>query len=641
MSSDVNLKFLIFAALILLVGHVIRAVRWRLILLQDDIKIGNIRPIAALSVGYFFNAILPLRLGEIIRSALLAYTARTRFSSVFATVFFERTIDLFAVAIIGFIVLVGYGNLQFVYESVGILAIIIAVAIAVQKTHCAKKLIWNFAALFNERAKSAILHFGYLTTYFLTSSVILKNYRFWLLTVLMWSTYMTSLGLLAHAFSDNIDSVFLDIYVTAIDLKTLSSLSGRKIWLLVYLMAPLVVVVTFVSITGFNVFTRFRDMLREMTKVEQLDASRSLTPRANFWSEEQYAAFLDRRFSGSLGLVSSFEERGIDGVRLYRLFHGGSGAITALIEADGTLRVRKFATGENGKKLLTQRDWLVHNAAALPLVRVFETAYSKTDACYDMEYLAGSIDFYEGIHVEPTISSIKILNKIITAVNDFHCETEATPASDDVVEEYIAKKVVANFTLIKSEFADIISLGRITVNGHKFDCRMLEIFSNPSFLMRNFTERRQAVIHGDLTIENIMLDPKYTDHKRKWFLIDPNPVNGFQTPLIDFAKLMQSLHMGYEALRKNPEANFNDGSLTVGIHRSYQYDTIYNSAINSFETLFGQEGLKQIYMHEWVNYLRLIPYQLRYSRTAGLAFFGCLCLLLIDFDRKYPGEIQC
>nr|WP_314260663.1 hypothetical protein [uncultured Devosia sp.] len=39
-----------------------------------------------------------------------------------------------------------------------------------------------------------------------------------------------------------------------------------------------------------------------------------------------------------------------------------------------------------------------------------------------------------------------------------------------------------------------------------------------------------------------------------------------------------------------------------------------------------------------INYLRLIPYQIRASRMAGLTFLGCLCILVRDYDSRYPGE---
>jgi hypothetical protein len=126
---------------------------------------------------------------------------------------------------------------------------------------------------------------------------------------------------------------------------------------------------------------------------------------------------------------------------------------------------------------------------------------------------------------------------------------------------------------------------------------------------------------------------------QSWFLIDPNPVNGFQSPFIDFAKLMQSLHLGYEAVHRDPRASFADARLSVSLHRSSQYDVLFAHVTQDLRARFGEAGLQQILLHEMINYLRLIPYQLRRSRMAGLAFFACLCILIQNYEDRYPGDL--
>jgi len=131
-----------------------------------------------------------------------------------------------------------------------------------------------------------------------------------------------------------------------------------------------------------------------------------------------------------------------------------------------------------------------------------------------------------------------------------------------------------------------------------------------------------------------MLDPS----GQGWFLIDPNPGNGFESPLIDLAKLMQSLHLGYETVHRDPRSNWSEGVLSVSIHRSAQYEHLLAHLTNSILSAHGEDALRQVYLHEMINYLRLIPYQIRASRAAGLTFLGCLCILVRDYDSLYPGE---
>ena len=177
------------------------------------------------------------------------------------------------------------------------------------------------------------------------------------------------------------------------------------------------------------------------------------------------------------------------------------------------------------------------------------------------------------------------------------------------------------------------------LNGLPFDLSVLEIFNNRDWFISQFKDRRQSCIHGDLTIENIMLvNLSSSDHD--WFLIDPNPDNIFQSPLIDFSKLMQSLHLGYESLHRMPRVSLVGNRLSVDLHRSSHYEQIYIYLTDTLKSKFGKDVVKQIYLHELINYLRLIPYQLKYSRESGLVFFSCLCLLLRDFERMYPKELS-
>jgi len=76
----------------------------------------------------------------------------------------------------------------------------------------------------------------------------------------------------------------------------------------------------------------------------------------------------------------------------------------------------------------------------------------------------------------------------------------------------------------------------------------------------------------------------------------------------------------------------------AGLHRSFQYESVYRHVVDGLTQRLGADGMQQVYLHELVNYLRLIPYQLRANREAGLAFFGGLCLLVREFQIAYPAR---
>ncbi|MDC6657937.1 hypothetical protein OEZ74_27055, partial [Leclercia adecarboxylata] len=121
--------------------------------------------------------------------------------------------------------------------------------------------------------------------------------------------------------------------------------------------------------------------------------------------------------------------------------------------------------------------------------------------------------------------SMALVDDVIERMSSFHAISACEPASDAVVADYIATKVVANYRTIRAEFQDILDMGWIELNGEPFDLAQLEMMEDPEALVGRLTDRRQSSIHGDLTIENIMLEGTVLEPGR-WFLIDPNPVNG-------------------------------------------------------------------------------------------------------------------
>ncbi|HRP02386.1 MAG TPA: lysylphosphatidylglycerol synthase transmembrane domain-containing protein [Candidatus Kapabacteria bacterium] len=96
-------KWVLFSIPIILFSHFIRAFRWKTIVkpFLPDANLLNL--FSSVMVGYFFNSLFP-RLGELVRPYVFAQREKTSVSSVFATIVFERVLDvitlgfLFAIA---------------------------------------------------------------------------------------------------------------------------------------------------------------------------------------------------------------------------------------------------------------------------------------------------------------------------------------------------------------------------------------------------------------------------------------------------------------------------------------------------------------------------------------------------------------
>jgi cellulose synthase/poly-beta-1,6-N-acetylglucosamine synthase-like glycosyltransferase len=95
-----SILFLTAAILSISLGHILRGLRWRLIIEEEETN-RSAQLLNALSWGYLLNLILPLKLGEIMRMYIAGKGQPTKFkATVIASVFYERLLDLIYVCAI-------------------------------------------------------------------------------------------------------------------------------------------------------------------------------------------------------------------------------------------------------------------------------------------------------------------------------------------------------------------------------------------------------------------------------------------------------------------------------------------------------------------------------------------------------------
>lgn len=90
---ETDIKYILFSVILMLGSIVIRAYRWKLILLpigQFSLK----HLFSSTMIGYFGNGILPFRLGELLRAYALSKKDPINASAVFGSIVLERLLDL-------------------------------------------------------------------------------------------------------------------------------------------------------------------------------------------------------------------------------------------------------------------------------------------------------------------------------------------------------------------------------------------------------------------------------------------------------------------------------------------------------------------------------------------------------------------
>ena len=102
--ADANYVYLIPGIALYLVSVFFRTVRWQILLRHmGTVPVRRLYPVVV--VGYMANNLLPMRMGELVRSYYLGQREGISKTSALATIFVERVLD--AIVLLFFIALVG------------------------------------------------------------------------------------------------------------------------------------------------------------------------------------------------------------------------------------------------------------------------------------------------------------------------------------------------------------------------------------------------------------------------------------------------------------------------------------------------------------------------------------------------------
>ena len=118
-------------------------------------------------------------------------------------------------------------------------------------------------------------------------------------------------------------------------------------------------------------------------------------------------------------------------------------------------------------------------------------------------------------------------------------EKKRNTVNDEALDKYIAQKVLQNIAVCEEwcsqTYPALFDSEMVVINGVCY--RNLQYFKkqlSKESLHRIFANDPISIIHGDLTIENIVC---VNDENHRWYLIDPNPGTVHETPFLDYVKL--------------------------------------------------------------------------------------------------------
>ncbi len=96
-----NPALVLLAFVVFYLGFPLRGYRWSRLLRETGFVISVRNSVEILYISWFVNCVVPAKLGDVYRAYLLKMNSPASLSRTFGTVFIERILDIFAIAILG------------------------------------------------------------------------------------------------------------------------------------------------------------------------------------------------------------------------------------------------------------------------------------------------------------------------------------------------------------------------------------------------------------------------------------------------------------------------------------------------------------------------------------------------------------
>jgi len=619
---------------LMLLGHYFKMLRWKnfINIYENTSKVNLLK---ALAIGQIINMILPFRLGDIIRIYLSGKRLKNGYALSIASVIADLYIDTLTVGItflMLYLLNIHIDDIKYItrsYLMLSIVLILLTIIVILLKKYV-KKVIQSIASCFNCKIELGILLTTYSTIVCIKSIIKQINLFIWGGGILaIWISYFSSYATFAMfmqqiGYNFTLTSVFKTLFsfsgmpMISIGLQ----LSGQGEWIvffILYLFIPLCMIVIISLIKKEKGMRHFHYILPQMNENERL-------------------AFLEVYFNNEEkhDYINLYLEVNKD-VNIIRDYSAGSNATTMLcINEQGTF-FRKYAFEEDAIKLRDQIKWLESYKSILPLPNIIKKNIGDKYCCYDMEYNPQAVGFFQYIHSAPIEKCWTVLLSVLEVLKkNLHIRiTQRKP-----IDDYINNKVIKNIEICKiggKYLKELFGYETLIINGVEYpNLKFYQKMLSKENLEKIFSIDKYACIHGDLTIENIIC--LYNQNIDNFYLIDPNTGSLHESPFLDYSKLLQSLHGGYEFLMMVKEVQITGNQINYLYTKSHAYNTLYERFKGYLLDNFSSDEVRSIYYHEIVHYLRLMPYKIRKDKKLAVVFYTGLLIVLYDVWEMENGK---
>lgn len=667
--SSVQVDDLLAALLILalgfqLVGHYIRSKKATVLL--DPIEKSKISTqLRAFSLGQLFNNILPLRIGELIRAAILSQKLNISYFYTFALIVFERALDVLVItaAAAVFILLVIGVIPTAVLWLLGSLFVIALLGLTVllflrKPPKWLLRAVYFVSKQFNGDLKNLIRFKLWSLTYGLNKSLtpaVMKRYI--PLTLAMWASYLISTMLVAVAILQNLDFVgaiaasfgpYIGIASPAgpAGLGVFSASSNTFVGnflasdLTTFNIIAWLVILVPVSLIGVLSMVKTAEPLWKRRSRGASNASLANKIIRNEDVSGELEHFLESYYKGNelSQIVNRLETEG--DFSLVKYFRGGSDAITILTLKNKQRTVKKIIPIELKDRLKAQYDWLVQYGKG-SIVSVSNENTAEDYYSIDIAYDDSSVPLFEYVHQIPLQDAKQLFRSSWASLNEaVYPSGRQWTVDGDALTGYIDKHIFG--CVDKAAETDPLihqatKQPRIMVNGVSYDnlYQIIEkIKMHPQAWADISSYNSTGVVHGDMITDNIL----FSRNKQEVIVIDPAPdgniVNG---PVFDFGKAAQSLYCGYEFLLRDEDlVELKDNEISFSENKSLRFSELDKFMREELALEYLSEGeRKAILFHAGSLFVRRLKHQVHYTPENALKFYAVGVRTLNHFLDQY------
>ena len=634
-----NIIFLIVAIITLSLAHFIKILRWRLFIeIYEEPRNRNL--IQALSLGYLINLFFPFRIiGDFFRAIYSGKKMKNSYSLSFSTVIVDRILDIITVGILFYIFYVfSIYNKQIeksfrFYMLFSVLIISLIILFYFLKRYI-KIISLKVASLFNTNIELNILKFMWALIWnFKDIFLKINKFKILIITTLMWllytfSYYLFSLFLLSQNYNFTLVDIFFLLFSK--DIFGMDFLLIEKkvsMFFYIYMVVPIIIMLLISKF--FMLKTYSKKNHREVEDYFNLFPNQDNKEKLEFLRKY----FLDKDKSYIDNYLKINQK-----VTIIRDFSAGSNATTMLCMKKDEIFYRKYSF-EDIEKLYEQVEWIIENKKRkLPLPEIIRKEKTNNYCYYDMLYKPSSIPLFEYIHSTPFEDTWEMIKNILRKLEEVLYTNNRRKANTESINKYIDLKVKDNVSKIYDSkiLKKLLKYDEVIINGKAYKNLSYYLkYLSKEYLYNIFKDDIYSDIHGDLTIENIICNLNMTDKKEKYYIIDPNSNNINDSANLDYAKILQSIHGGYEFMMRTYDVSIEENQINFLFTKSQAYFYLYKKLNEYMNLNFEKEKIRSIYFHEIIHWLRLLPYKLKKDGKRALIFYSGLLMVLNDVIEKY------